>query len=361
VNEEDSESISVEVIEQARISDSDNVTTQEVAIALEEDTKEIKTEVDQCSGTPDEIEAMNLTHSETTFQKEAETEEVNESVLTESNDISYLDEYQKALLASYIHDVDAEEEDTDAEEDTEGYAQAAPDTFHSDQTSIAQLAIDSKAGDSSLPYEEVGKEEDTKEEEPAIFSDINDEDESEDELVVTTKLQKSIKLSVETALSTSSSVVPKKSFESGIQKRKIPSPKSTTSSFPKSASKKCSSGLVKSRISDIQQRIDALASSTASSFDNHGRGTGRYSYSHPLPSPTCSVSSATSSISSRMSSSSYIRTVPIGIAKTYSQNLESPSGSVVGLGFGNSATLDIDNDPLDERVTAVSYAQKYMK
>ena len=191
-----------------------------------------------------------------------------------------------------------------------------------------------------------------------------DEDELEDEPVVTTKSQKSIKLSVETDTPSPSapySVISKKSFESGMQKRKIPSPKSTTGTFPKSASKKCSNGLVKSRISDIQQRIDALASSTTSSFDNHDRGTGRYSYSHPLPSPTCSVSSATSSISSRMSSSSYIRTVPIGIAKTYSQNLESPSGSVVGLGFGNSA-FDIDNNQWqDERATTVSYAQKYIK
>jgi len=359
--EEDPESIRVEVIEQARVSDNDNVATEEVVavVAPEEDTKEkTKIEVGHNSEVATDDETMKLTHPQSTFQKKAETEEFNENILTESNDISYLDEYQQALLASYVHDMDAEEEvDSDAEEDVEDNLQA-PDTTHSDQTSIAESVIDSNS-DSSLPGPIIHEKDITEKEEPAIYiGDVNDEDEPEDELVVTTKLQKSIKLSVVTAFSTSSSVVPKKSFESGIQKRKIPSPASTTSSFPKSESKKCSNGLVKSRISDIQQRIDALSSS-ASSFDN--RGTGRYSYSHPLPSPTCSVSSAASSISSKMSSSSYIRTVPIGIAKTYSQNLESPSGSVVGLGFGNSA-LDIDsNQWQEERVTTVSYAQKYIK
>jgi len=363
--EEDSESICVEVIEQAQINGDDSVATQEVAVvACDEVTKDIKIEVGHYSNvTTDDTKAMDKILPESTFQKEAETEEVkvDESVLTESNEISYLDEYQQALLASYIHDMNDKEEGTGAEEDVGEYLQA-PDTTQSDQTSIARsVAVED---DSSSPCPIIHVEHTIKEEEPAIFiGDINDEDEPEDELVITTKSQKSIKLSVETtppSPSTFSSVVPKKSFESGMQKRKIPSTKSTTSSYPKSASKKCSNGLVKSRISDIQQRIDAL-SSTSSSFDNHGRGTGRYSYSHPLPSPTCSVSSATSSISSRMSSSSYIRTVPIGIAKTYSQNLESPSGSVVGLGFGNSA-FDIDNNQWqDERATTVSYAQKYIK
>ena len=361
--EEDSESICVEVIEQARISDNDNVATEVVAVvAPEENTKDIKEVGHNSEVTTDcDTKAMNLTHSESTSQKKAETEKVDESILTESNDISYLDEYHQALLASYIHDMDAEEDDDkdDAEEDVLGYLQA-PDTTNSNQTSIVQSAIDNKADDNSLPgpinhVEAEEKEEDT----------IEEEKDDEDEPVITAKSQKSIKLSVETdtapSPSASFSVVSKKSSESSMQKKKIPSPKSRTTLFPKSASKKCSNGLVKSRISDIQQRIDALSSSTASSFDNHGRGTGRYSYSHPLPSPTCSVSSATSSISSRMSSSSYIRTVPIGIAKTYSQNLDSPSGSVVGLGFGNS-TLDIDNNQWqDERATTVSYAQKYMK
>ena len=242
--EEDSEIISVKVIEQARISDNDSVATEGVVlVAPEEDIKEIKIEV-VSSDTP-KTEAMKLTHPESTFQKEAEIKDVNESILNESNDISYLDEYQQALLASYIHDMDAEEEDdTDAEEDDEGYLQAS-DVAHSNQTSIVHLAIDSKAVKDII-----------EEEEPAIFiGDVNDvENEPEDEPVITKHQKSTIKLSVETGTpspSASSKVVSKKSFE--IQKRKIASATSRTSTFPKSASKKCSNGLVKSRISDIQQ------------------------------------------------------------------------------------------------------------
>ena len=260
--EEDSESICVELIEQARNVDNYNMASQEVvALSHEDTTKEIivgnNSEV-----TADSDTGANLPHPETTSQKKAETEEADESILTESNDVSYLDEYQQALLASYIQDVDSVEEVTGAEEDVEEYLQVS-DTTHSSQTSIVQSVISSKANNSSIHgpivHVEAEKEEDTiEEEEPVIFiGDINDEDEPEDELVVTTKLQKStIKLSVETATPSPSapySVVSKKSSESDIQEREIPQKKSRTSTFPKSASKKCSNGLVKSRISDIQQ------------------------------------------------------------------------------------------------------------
>ena len=107
---------------------------------------------------------------------------------------------------------------------------------------------------------------------------------------------------------------------------------------PKSASK-TRGGLVKSRISDIQQRIEMLSSTTATSSSSGDHSTcynHRYQHhSHRTsysPRSMYSVkSSKTEKTKKRMSSSSYIsskyiRTVPIGIAKTYSVDLDSRSG-----------------------------------
>ena len=102
---------------------------------------------------------------------------------------------------------------------------------------------------------------------------------------------------------------------------------------PKSASK-TRGGLVKSRISDIQQRIEMLSSTTtSSSSDDHCTAYNhRYQHSQRTsysPRSMYSVKSKAGKTKNRMSSSSsskYIRTVPIGIAKTYSVDLDSLSG-----------------------------------
>jgi len=97
-------------------------------------------------------------------------------------------------------------------------------------------------------------------------------------------------------------------------KRKKQSPKKSTLSNTRSRS-----GLVKSRVSDIHQRIERLASSSddASSVMSSYRSGRNNGNGKTFPKV----------------SSQFIRTVPIGIAKTYSQDGgHSPSSSSVGGG-----------------------------
>jgi len=137
------------------------------------------------------------------------------------------------------------------------------------------------------------------------------------------------------------------STRSKMDKKKSPK----TKSIPKSASKtrRSRGGLVKDRISSIHERIGMLS---AASSDE-----GSFRYKHRAR-QCASIGSAKSSLSTN-----YIRSVPIGIAKSYSQDsCDDVGNSGIRMSSGNLgyAKKSFESNPSEEREVTTSYARKYM-